>query len=76
MWEPPKCDAETQSEQMPLEKIVPIYWLTWCRTAKNLPFVKTQYLQSAIKWNTTKWGALYCSLNKNDADIFETLEKE
>ena len=46
----PKCDTETQSEQMLLEK----WHDDWPNTGlpKTFNFCKTQYLQSSIKWGT------------------------
>ena len=52
LWELPKCDIETQREQMLLEK----NGADRCSVATNLQFVKTQYLQSSIKQRAIKWG--------------------
>ena len=44
----PKCDTETQSEQMLLEKN-DTNRFALCRVSTNLQFIKMQYPQSAIK---------------------------
>ena len=55
LWELPKCDTETQSEQMLLEK------QCQCRITTNFQFVKKkkknpQCLRGTVKWNAMKWG--------------------
>jgi len=73
-----KCDTETQSEKMLLEK--------WCQltcSTKGLhkPSIckkKCNYLQSAIKWSTIKRGvpASYCPVLTLDLTILSSRPKE
>ena len=51
----PKCDTETLSEKMFLEKNGADR-LVQHRVATNLQFVKMQYLGSTINWNAIKWS--------------------
>lgn len=59
LQELPKCDTQTQNEQ--------ICWendsgrLTECRVVTNLQFIIMQYLQSKIKCNKTRYPCLCIS---------------
>ena len=67
LWEPPKCNTETLSEQMSLGQWChgPIR-LAQCKVARNLQFVKNNNnnadLERPIKWSSIKWGMLVYAL--------------
>ena len=53
LWELPKCDTETQSEQMLMEKMAKKR-LAWCRFAINLQSVKNKTKPVPMQWNKMK----------------------
>ena len=46
LQELPKCETETLNEKMLFQKSLDVGW------PQTFNFLKMQYLQSAIKWNT------------------------
>ena len=50
LWELPKCNTETQSEEMLSEKWFQQTCTAQCRVATNLQCIRKKNVQSTIKW--------------------------